>query len=85
MARNGVQAKKRINIEVPTVIIERLDRLARRSQKNRSELIRLFVVEKLAEKEKEELERDMAEGYQANYDFINKSSKEWDFALKDGL
>ena len=85
MARNGIQAKKRINIEVPTVVIERLDRLARRVQKNRSELIRLFVAEKLAEKEQEELEREMAEGYQANYEFIDKSSKEWDFSLKDGL
>jgi metal-responsive CopG/Arc/MetJ family transcriptional regulator len=85
MASNGVQAKKRISIELPKVIIEKLDGLARRVRTNRSELIRLFVAEKLSEKEKEEFERDMTEGYLANYDFIDKSSKEWDFTLKDGL
>lgn len=85
MASNGTQVKKRISIEMPKVIIEKLDVFARRDQTNRSELIRLFVVEKLAEKEKEEFERDMAEGYLANYEFIEESSNEWDFTLKDGL
>ncbi len=33
--------------------------------------------------EKEELERELKEGYLANYDFIEKSSNEWDFTLKD--
>lgn len=36
-------------------------------------------------KEKETFEREMREGYLANYDFIKKSSKEWDFTLGDGL
>ena len=85
MVSTVVLEKKRINIELPKAIIEKLDGLARRVQSSRSELIRLFVAEKLAEKEKEELERSMAEGYLANYDFIEKSSKEWDFTLKDGL
>ena len=85
MVSNVVQTKKRINIELPKAIIEKLDGLARRVQSSRSELIRLFVAEKLAEKEKEELERSMKEGYMANYDFIKKSNKEWDFTLKDGL
>ena len=84
MVSRGAQAKKRISIDLPEVILARLDGLARRERTNRSELIRLFVAEKLSEKEKEEFERDMAEGYLANYDFIDKSSKEWDFALKDG-
>ena len=66
-------------------IIEKLDVLSHRVQSSRSELIRLFVAEKLAEKEKEEFERSMAEGYLANYDFIKKSSNEWNFTLKDGL
>jgi len=85
MASNVVQAKKRISIELPKATIEKLDVFARRVQSSRSELIRLFVAEKLAEKEKEEFERSMVEGYLANYDFIKKSNNEWDVTLEDGL
>ncbi|MFQ6044143.1 MAG: hypothetical protein ACE5PV_25090 [Candidatus Poribacteria bacterium] len=39
----------------------------------------------LETKDKENFEHEMKEGYLANYDFIKKSSKEWDFTLGDGL
>ncbi len=78
---SDVIPKKRINIELPEIIIDRLDNIASQMNFSRSELI---ISEKIAEKEKESLEQSMREGYPANYDFIKESSSEWDFTLKDG-
>ena len=85
MAPQTAQTKKRINIELPGTILERLDNLARRVHSSRAELIRRLLSEKLAEKENEEMERAMKEGYLANYGFIKESSEEWDFTLGDGI
>ena len=85
MVSNAVQEKKRINIELPLAILEKLDTLARKVNSSRSELIRKLISERLAEKEREEFERAMKEGYLANYDFIKESSEEWDFTLGDGI
>jgi len=84
MATDAVQAKKRINIELPIAILEKLDTLACQVNSSRSELIRRLLSERLAEKEREEFERAMKEGYLANYDFIKESSEELDFTLGDG-
>ena len=84
MVTKPIQAKKRINIELPSIIIEKLNSLASRIQTNRSELIRRLISERLAEIEKEEFEHNMKEGYLANYNFIKESSEEWDITLGDG-
>ncbi len=85
MESSVVQLKKRINIELPEIIIAKLDSLARGINSSRSELIRRFLIEKVAEKEKEELKQSLKEGYLANHDFIKESSREWDATSKDGL
>ena len=85
MVSDIVQTKKRINIELTKAIIEKLDKFAGQVNSSRSELIRRLISEKLAEREKDEFEQAMKEGYLANYDLIKESSKEWDFTLGDGL
>jgi len=85
MATTAAQIKKRINIELPGNILEKLDNLARRVHSSRAELIRKLISEKLAEKENEEMEQAMKEGYMANYGFIKESGEEWDFTLGDGI
>lgn len=85
MATDSIQPKKRINIELPNIIIEKLDKLAYRLHSSRAGLIRRLISEKLAEKEKEEMKRAMKEGYMANYNFIKESSKEWNFTSGDGI
>jgi metal-responsive CopG/Arc/MetJ family transcriptional regulator len=77
--------KKRINIELPETIIEKLDGLARRTNSSINELIRAYLVEKVSEKEKEEMELGMKEGYLENYDFIKESNSEWESSLKGGV
>jgi metal-responsive CopG/Arc/MetJ family transcriptional regulator len=85
MATQAAQTKKRINIELPGIILEKLDNLAQRVHSSRAELIRRLISEKLAEKENEEMERAMKEGYKVNYGFIKESGEEWDFTLGDGI
>jgi metal-responsive CopG/Arc/MetJ family transcriptional regulator len=85
MATDAIQTKKRINIELPNIIIEKLDKWASRVHSSRAELIRRLISETLAEKEKEEMEWAMKEGYMANYDSIKESSKEWNFTSGDGI
>ena len=82
---SAVRTKKRINIELPEILVSKLDELARKVNASRSELIRRFLIEKMAEKEKEEREQQMKEGYLANYDFIKESDGEWDDTIGDGL
>ena len=50
MVTQAAQTKKRINIELPGIILEKLDNLARRVHSSRAELIRRLISEKLAEK-----------------------------------
>jgi len=78
MESSVVQTKKRISLELPEIIVDRLDSLARRMNFSRGELIRRFISEKVAEKEGQELEHSMKEGYLTNYDFIRESSAEWE-------
>jgi len=85
MTTRAIQEKKRINIELPNTILEKLDKLASQIHSNRSELIRKLISDKLEEKERIEFEYNMKEGYLSNYDFIRESSKEWDFTSGDGL
>jgi metal-responsive CopG/Arc/MetJ family transcriptional regulator len=85
MATQAAQTKKRINIELPGIVLEKLDNMARRVHSSRAELIRRLISEKLAEKEIEEMERAMKEGYMANYGFIKESGEEWDSTLGDGI
>lgn len=85
MATELAHTKKRINIELSSIIIDKLDKLARRGEFSRSELIRWLISESLAQKEREEMELAMKEGYAANYAFIKESSKEWDFISGDGI
>jgi len=85
MATELGQTKKRINIELPGIIIHKLDELARKVDSSRSELIRRLISESLVEKERREIELAMKEGYVANYGFIKESGKEWDFTSGDGI
>jgi len=85
MATGLAQTKKRINIELTGTVVDKLDRLARRVNSSRAELIRRIISESLAEKEREEIDLAMKEGYVANYGFIKESSKEWDFTSGDGI
>jgi len=85
MTTELAQTKRRINIELPGIIIAKLDKLAQKVDSSRSELIRSLISESLAEKEREEMEWAMREGYMANYGFIKESSKEWDFISGDGI
>jgi metal-responsive CopG/Arc/MetJ family transcriptional regulator len=85
MSTRTVESKRRISIELPGIIIQKLDRLASQVNSNRSELIRTFLSEKLAEKERKQFSRAMKAGYEANYDFIKESNEEWDFTLGDGV
>ena len=85
MATELAQTKKRINIELPGIIIDKLDKLARRVETSRSELIRRLISESLIQKEREEMEWAMKEGYVANYGFIKESSREWDFTSGDDI
>jgi metal-responsive CopG/Arc/MetJ family transcriptional regulator len=77
--------KKKINIELPSIIIDKLDNLAREVASSRAALIRRLISESLIQKEKEKMERAMKEGYAANYGFITDSNKEWDFTSGDGI
>lgn len=79
------QTRKKINIELPCTIIDKLDKLARKDDSSRAELIRTLIRESLVRKEMEEMELAMKEGYTANYHFIKESSSEWDFASGDGI
>ena len=85
MTTELAQTKKRINIELSGVIIGKLDKLARRVDSSRAELIRRLISESLIQKEREEMESAMKEGYLANYGFIKESSEEWDFTSGDGI
>ncbi len=76
MAISAAQTTKKINIELSNIIVEKLDQLASGVNSSRSELIRVLLAEKIAEKETEEFERAMKEGYTANYDFIKESNAE---------
>jgi len=85
MATALAHTKKRINIELSGIVIDKLDKLARKVQSSRSELIRRLISESLAQKERGEMELAMKEGYEANYGFIKESNKEWDFTTGDGI
>ena len=85
MAAELTQTKKRINIELSGIIIGRLDKLARKVNASRAELIRSLISESLVRKEREGIELAMKEGYLANYEFVKESSSDWDFTSGDGL
>ncbi|MBT3259954.1 MAG: ribbon-helix-helix protein, CopG family [Deltaproteobacteria bacterium] len=85
MAAALAHTRKRINIELPGIIVDKLDKLARKVEFSRSELTRRLISESLDQKERGEMELAMKEGHEANYGFIKESNKEWDFTSGDGI
>ena len=74
-----MQTKKRINIELSSIIIGKLDKLVRKVDASRAEQIRRLISESLVRKEKEGIELAMKEGYLANYGFVKESNSDWDY------
>jgi len=60
------------------IIIGKLDKLARKADSSRAELIRSLISESLVRKEKEGIEL-------ANYGFVKESNSDWDFNSGDGM
>ncbi len=75
-------ARKRVIVEFPEQLLRRAEQAAVTLGANRSELIRRSVEELLARLEKQQLERELAEGYQAESELNRKICAE--FAYVDG-
>ncbi len=70
-------ATRKVIVEFPSKLLERIDQAAAGLATNRSRLIRLAVEQFLANMQRRELERELAEGYRANAALDRKICEEF--------
>jgi metal-responsive CopG/Arc/MetJ family transcriptional regulator len=80
--RAGVARPKRVMVEFPQPLYQRVAEAAEEMAVNRSKLIRLALGSYLAARQKEKLEQQLAEGYIANAE-LNRAIAE-EFSHIDG-
>ena len=72
--------KTRLNLIVPSDLSQRASRYAKETGKTVSDIVRTAIAHYIAEMEAQKLERELEEGYKANWEYYSKMSKEWEAA-----
>ncbi len=77
------KGKERISLFVTSDISQQIYKVAEDENSTISDVVREAIKEYIAKIEKEKTNRELEEGYKANYNYYLKSQDEWDYADKD--
>lgn len=75
--------KERLSFFVNTDLAKKLSKLSEESNLSLSDIAREVLKSYLEKIEKEKTEKELEDGYKANYDYYLKSQSEWDYADKE--
>ena len=74
------KSRTRVNLVVPSELTKKAAEVAEKNGQTVSEFVRIALARHIAALEKEALERELAEGYNANAAYYSKMSREWEAA-----
>lgn len=75
--------KERLSFFVNADLAKKLSELSEESNLSLSDIAREALKNYLEKIEKEKTEKELEDGYKANYDYYLKSQSEWDYADKE--
>ena len=75
--------KERLSFFVHADLAKKLNEFSEKSNLSLSDIAREALKSYLEKIEKEKIEKELAEGYKANYDYYLKTQNDWDYADKD--
>lgn len=75
--------KERINLFVTSELSEQINKVAEDENSTISDVVREAIKEYILKIENAKINRELEEGYKANYNYYLKSQDEWDYADKD--
>ncbi|MCX6137294.1 MAG: ribbon-helix-helix domain-containing protein [Ignavibacteriales bacterium] len=76
-------SKSRLNLVMPADLNEEMKTWADKLQVTISDIVRQAVCDYLRKLENDRIERELREGYIANYDYYKRESEAWKYA--DGI
>lgn len=77
METTVVEKNERVNFNIPHSLAKRATIIAQETQQNLSELFRAALLSYIKKIERLKLEKELEEGYKANYNYFANSNKEW--------
>ncbi|NUN08241.1 MAG: hypothetical protein HUU54_03615 [Ignavibacteriaceae bacterium] len=77
------KGKERINLFVTSELSEQIYKVAEDENSTISDVVREAIKEYISKIENAKINRELEEGYKANYNYYLKSQDEWDYADKD--
>lgn len=75
--------KERLSFFVNANLAKKLSKLSEESNLSLSDIAREALKSYLEKIEKEKTEKELEDGYKANYDYYLKTQNEWDYADKE--
>jgi len=76
----GNKKSKKLNFLAPESLVIKIGLLAKENKLTESDFIRQAIARHIEEMETKKFERELEEGYKANYDYYLNMDKEWQFA-----
>lgn len=75
--------KERLSFFVNSDLSDKITQISQHTRLTVSEIARKALLKYIDEIEKEKIEKELEEGYKANYDYYLKSQEDWKYADKE--
>ncbi|MBS3944480.1 MAG: hypothetical protein KGZ42_03205 [Melioribacter sp.] len=75
--------KERLSFFVNSDLSDKVNQISKHTKSTVSEIARKALLKYIDEIEKEKIEKELEEGYKANYDYYLKSQEDWKYADKE--
>ena len=83
LAMEEQNKKERLSFFVSGELSDKLNSITQKQNQTVSDFIRNALISYIAQVEKERIDRELEEGYKANYDYYLKSAEDWKNADKE--
>ncbi len=75
--------KERLSFFVSSELSDKVNHISKQTKLTVSEIARKALQNYIDQIEKEKIEKELTDGYKANYDYYMKSQKDWEYADKE--
>lgn len=75
--------KERLSFFVNSELSDKINQISRQTNLPISEIARKALLNYIEQIEKDKLEKELEDGYRANYDYYLKSQEDWNYADKE--
>lgn len=79
----SLNKKERLSFFVNSELSKRVNKISKQTNLTVSEIVRKALQSYIEQVEREKIEKELEDGYKANYEYYLKSQEEWKYADKE--